>query len=91
MKKRYADEQIIRILQEAESRELPIKDLCKRHNITEQKFHRWRCGSGPRLPGATQPNSAWSYDFVHDQLVDGRVLKMLCVIDKCTRDAWRSR
>lgn len=29
----------------------------------------------------------WSYDFVHDQLVvDGRVLKMLCVIDEYTRE-----
>ncbi|KGP02499.1 hypothetical protein JT27_03925 [Alcaligenes faecalis] len=42
MKKRYADEQIIRILREAESREVPVKDLCKRHNITEQTFYRWR-------------------------------------------------
>lgn len=42
MKKRYTDEQVIRILREAESREMPIKDLCKRHNITEQTFYRWR-------------------------------------------------
>lgn len=42
MKKRYTDEQVIRILREAESREVPIKDLCKRHNITEQTFYRWR-------------------------------------------------
>lgn len=42
MKKRHTDEQIIRIVREAESREEPIKDLCKRHNITEQTFYRWR-------------------------------------------------
>lgn len=42
MKKRYTDEQIIRILREAESKEIPIRDLCKRHNITEQTFFRWR-------------------------------------------------
>ena len=42
MKKRHTDEQIIRILREAESREEPVKDLCKRHNITEQTFYRWR-------------------------------------------------
>jgi putative transposase len=42
MKKRFSDEQIIRILREAESRDEPIKDLCKRHNITEQTFYRWR-------------------------------------------------
>ena len=39
-----------------------------------------------RLPGAVRPNAVWSYDFVHDQLVDGRVLKLLCVIDEYTRE-----
>ncbi len=38
------------------------------------------------LPGATQPNSVLSYDFVHDQLVDVRALKMLCVIDEYPRE-----
>jgi transposase InsO family protein len=38
------------------------------------------------LPGAVRPNAVWSYDFVHDQLVDGRVLKLLCVVDEYTRE-----
>ncbi|OUE39785.1 transposase, partial [Burkholderia territorii] len=42
MKKRFTDEQIIRILREAESRDEPVKDRCKRHNISEQTFYRWR-------------------------------------------------
>lgn len=42
MKKRHTDEQIIRIVREAESREESVQDLCKRHNITEQTFYRWR-------------------------------------------------
>ena len=37
---------------------------------------RRRSGCDMRLPGAVRPNSVWSYDFVHDQFVDGRVLKM---------------
>lgn len=42
MKKRHSEEQIIRILREAESREVPIRDVCKQHNISEQTFCRWR-------------------------------------------------
>ena len=29
-------------MREAESREVLTIDLCKRHNITEQTFYRWR-------------------------------------------------
>jgi len=42
MKKRHSEEQIIRILREAEAREVPIRDVCKQHNISEQTFFRWR-------------------------------------------------
>ncbi len=42
MKKRFADEQIIGILREAEVGTTSIKALCKKHNITEQTFFRWR-------------------------------------------------
>ncbi|AJY11151.1 integrase core domain protein [Burkholderia dolosa AU0158] len=55
-------------------------------NIARRRPRRRRCGDDIRLPGATQPNSVCSYDFVHDQLVDGRALKMLCVIDEYTRE-----
>uniref|UniRef100_A0A071MH65 Transposase n=1 Tax=Burkholderia cenocepacia TaxID=95486 RepID=A0A071MH65_9BURK len=42
MKKRFADEEIIRILCDAERRDEPVKDLCTRHNISEQTLYRWR-------------------------------------------------
>ena len=42
MKKRFTDEQIIVILREAEVGAMSIKALCKKHNLTEQTFFRWR-------------------------------------------------
>lgn len=42
MKKRFTDEQIVTILREAEVGATSIKALCKKHNITEQSFYRWR-------------------------------------------------
>ncbi len=38
-----------------------------------------------RLP-ATRPNSAWSLDFVADQLADGQRFRVLTVIDVFTRE-----
>jgi len=32
------------------------------------------------------PNHVWSYDFVHDRTYDGRTIKMLTVIDECSRE-----
>jgi putative transposase len=55
-------------------------------NIPRRRPRRRRTGSDIRLPGATRPNAMWSYDFDHDQLVDGRVLKLLCVLDEHTRE-----
>ena len=55
-------------------------------NIPRRRPRRRRSGSDIRLPGAVQPNAVWSYDFVHDQMVDGRSLKLLCVIDEYTRE-----
>ena len=42
MKKRFTDEQIIRILSEAENGSGTIREVCRRHNLTEQTFFRWR-------------------------------------------------
>lgn len=41
MKKRFTDEQVVRILREAQSKQESIREVCKRLNITEQTFFRW--------------------------------------------------
>lgn len=55
-------------------------------NLSKRRPRKRRCGTDIRIPGATQPNSVWSYDFVHDGLANGGTLKMLCVLDEHTRE-----
>ncbi len=38
----------------------------------------------PALP--TAPNERWAMDFIHDTLVGGRTLRVLSVLDLCTRE-----
>ena len=40
--KRYNAEQIVRILQEAEKGGTTIGDVCRRYEISEASFYRWR-------------------------------------------------
>jgi putative transposase len=41
-KKRFREEQIVRILKEAETGQMPIVEICRKHAISEFTFYRWR-------------------------------------------------
>ena len=59
----------------------------------EEKLNVRRRGGRKRAIGTRSPmllpmvpNERWSLDFVSDQLTDGRRLRVLCVVDDCTRE-----
>lgn len=43
--KKFTDEQIIAVLKEAEAG-ATVKDVCRRHGISEQSFYRWKAKYG---------------------------------------------
>jgi len=78
--KRFTEEQIIRILQEAESG-LAVGDVCRKHNCSEQSFYRWKARFGgmtvseaKRLKELERENAELKR-MVADQALDIRMLK----------------
>ena len=78
--KRHTEEQIIRILNQAENAP-NIRDICREHNITEQTFYRWRTKFGGmdvsearRLKELERENSELK-KMVADLSLDNRMLK----------------
>ena len=49
MKKRFTEEQIVRVLREAQSG-MAVKELAAKHNITEQTYYRWKRQYGCKAP-----------------------------------------
>lgn len=80
MKKKFTEEQIVRILKEAEG-ELAARDICRKHNIAEATFYRWKAKYGgmevsevKRLKELERENTELK-KMVAEQALDIRMLK----------------
>jgi putative transposase len=80
MKKRFTEEQIVRILQEAEAGML-ARDVCRKHNVSEQTFYRWKSKYGgmdvsevKRLKDLEHENTELK-KIVAEQALDIRMLR----------------
>jgi len=80
MKKRFTEEQIIRILKEVESGR-KVKDVCRDESITEQTYYRWKSKFGgmdisdaKRLKALEEENRKLKR-LVADQALDNIALK----------------
>jgi transposase InsO family protein len=60
--------------------------------LPRRRSRKRRRSSGPGLVlRAVRPNEVWSYDFIHDRTQYGQKLKMLTVLDECTRECLEIR
>ena len=61
--------------------------LYREEGLTVRRRRGRKCATGTRAPLLTvaAPNARWSVDFVHDQLADGRRLRILNVVDDVTK------
>ena len=78
--KRFTEEQIIAALKEAEAG-APVKEICRRHGVSEQSFYRWKAKYGGmeisdarRLHGLEDENRRLTH-LVADLTLDNQALK----------------
>jgi len=80
MKKRFTEEQIIKILKETEAGK-KVKDICRSESISEQTFYRWKSKYGgmelsdaKRLKALEEENRKLKW-LVAEQALDNIALK----------------
>lgn len=85
MKKRFTEEQIIRILQEAEAG-MKVMEVCRKHGISDATYYNWKAKYGgmtvsdaKKLKGLEDENRRLKR-LVADQALDIQALK--AVVEK---------
>jgi putative transposase len=80
VKKRFTEEQIVRVFQEAEAG-MSARDVCCKHNVAEQSVYRWKAKYGgmgvsevKRLRELERENAELK-KIVAEQALDIRMLK----------------
>jgi putative transposase len=80
MKKRFNEQQIITILKEAEAG-IPVKELCRKHNISDATFYTWRKKYGgmdisdARRLKALEEENAKLKKLLAESMLDAEALK----------------
>jgi len=81
MKKRYNEEQIIGFLKEAEAG-VPVKELCRKHGLSDGSFYTWRAKFGgmdvsddKRLKALEQENARLK-KLLADTMLDKEALEV---------------
>lgn len=80
MKKRFSEEQIVRILHEVEGG-ASVRDVCRKHNVVEQTLYRWRKQYGGmgvsdlRQLKSLQSENTELKKIVADLTLDNRMLR----------------
>ena len=75
--KRFTEEQIIRVLKEAEGG-LKVSDLCRQHGISEATYHRWKSKyGGMEVKEAKRPRALEEENRRLKQLVADKELDIL--------------
>lgn len=61
--------------------------IYREENLQVRRKRRKRVAAAPReaMPVPDRPHKRWSMDFVSDSLIDGRSIRVLNVVDDCTR------
>ena len=86
MKKRFAEEQIIGCLREAE-KGVAVKELCRKHNFSEASYYLWRSKFG----GMDVSDVKWLKALETENARPKKLLAESMLANEVTREALRKK